>query len=196
VFHQIDAAMLLALNRGVASRPLDWLMPRLTGLHHRGWFLILVGLACVYFLWRGPRYVRVWVLCALLAVALSDSLAYRVVKKIAPRDRPCYAASATMSRAVPDVRLVAGESCPGSPSFPSNHASNMMAVGTVCWWFTRRRARWAWFLLPIVIGYTRIYLGYHYPSDVVGGWLFGGAIAAACIAVARWFLREEREGEG
>jgi membrane-associated phospholipid phosphatase len=180
---------MLAINRNTSCGAIDWLMPRLTDLHNRGWFWFVVAPICVAFLWRGPRRTRAWVLCALVAVALSDSLAFRVVKKLVPRDRPCHVVAGAM--VVPDVRVLPNYACRTSPSFPSNHASNMMAVGLVCWWFTRRRARWAWFLLPLVIGFSRVYLGVHYPSDVLGGWAMGAMIAAACLAVTRQWLPDD-----
>lgn len=193
MLQHIDTTVFLALNRGVACGPLDWLMPRLTGLHHQGWFVALVGIVCLIALWKGDRRARVWVLCALLAVGLGDGVAYRAIKRFAPRTRPCQSVTVGGSLAVPEVRLVRGESCPGSPSFPSNHATNMMALGTVCWWFTRGRKRWLWFLLPLVIGYTRIYLGYHYPSDVLGGWVLGAAMASAVLATVGRLARPHSE---
>ena len=77
-----------------------------------------------------------------------------------------------------------------SYSFPSGHAF----VGTVFYGllagilaglYPRRRARIvaAWALLVLAIGFSRVYLGYHYPTDVLGGWL----CAAAWLAMAkRW----------
>lgn len=183
--YRYDLAAFEFLNHRLACAPLDWLMPRITSLHQRGAFLAVVAIAAIALIWRGPARVRAWVLCALVAVALSDTVAYRGIKAVAPRVRPCQTAAAAGGRSVPDVRVLPGERCPGSPSFPSNHAANMAAVGAVGWWFTRRRARWAWLLLPLIIGYSRIYLGYHYPSDVLGGWVLGGAMAALCIRVAQ-----------
>ncbi|MBM3493086.1 MAG: phosphatase PAP2 family protein, partial [Armatimonadetes bacterium] len=48
---------------------------------------------------------------------------------------------------------------------------------------------WAWFLLPLVIGYTRVYLGYHYPTDVVGGWAVGAVVAAFTLGLVRMAQR-------
>ena len=182
----IDTVLFHALNTGAGNRALDALFPNLTSLHQRPWVLVALAVYCAAVLWRGSRRARVWVLCALLAVGLSDLSAARVVKRLAPRDRPCHQSVAGGAHAVLDVRLVPGARCPGSKSFPSNHAANMMALGAVCWWMTRRRSRWSfcWFLLPTVIGYTRIYLGFHYPSDVAGGWLLGAAIAAMVLWIA------------
>lgn len=183
---QIDERLFRSLNLATTNGFLDWLMPRITNLHHVKLFIAVVILGCVWALWKGDRRIRVWVLCALIAVGLSDFTASHAVKRLIHRERPCQ-------RNMVRVRLVPGEHCPGSSSFPSNHASNMMALGVVCWWFTRSRARWLWFLIPLVIGYSRIYLGYHYPSDVLGGWLLGALIAVAVLyAARRWTIDDRR----
>jgi len=47
-------------------------------------------------------------------------------------------------------------------------------------------------LLPLVIGYSRVYLGFHYPTDVVGGWLLGGCIGWLSAEVGlRWLTRRD-----
>lgn len=184
------------LNRGVANSALDWLMPRLTNLHQHAWFLALVVIACGVLLWRGDRRTRVGVLCALLAIGLADGMCSRIIKPLVPRERPCARVSPHGEMAFATTRLVPGEHCPGSRSFPSNHAANSMALGGVGWWFTRRRSRWLWFLLPFVIGYSRIYLGYHYPSDVLGGWLLGGLVAAPIVLFARRLLPQDTSMTG
>jgi membrane-associated phospholipid phosphatase len=202
LLQHLDTALFLTLNRGATNGFLDWLMPRITNLHHQAWSIVLIVLFCALVLWRGGRRARVWVVCALAATGLSDAAASRVVKALLPRERPCYRTAATAPMTVPDTRLLRGKpgllrigdprDCPGSRSFPSNHASNMMALGGVCWWFSRSNNRRGlslmWFLLPLVIGYSRIYLGYHYPSDVLGGWMLGALVAAAVIAAQRRFF--------
>jgi undecaprenyl-diphosphatase len=53
---------------------------------------------------------------------------------------------------------------------------------------TTGRKRWLWLLIPLIIGYTRIYLGYHYPSDVLGGWILGGILATSFYFALRRLL--------
>lgn len=58
------------------------------------------------------------------------------------------------------------------------------AGSTACAAPRRSPALWLVFLLPLVVGYSRLYLGKHYPSDVLGGWLVG--LLAGCAAVWAW----------
>jgi undecaprenyl-diphosphatase len=183
LLESLDHSLFSALNRGAANGFLDWLMPRITNLHKEEWFAAMVLLTCGWFIWRGPRRARLWILCAAVSIGISDLAARRVVKEVIPRERPCHMVGAQMS--YPNTRLVPGEECPGSPSFPSNHAANMAAVAAIGLWFTRRKIRWFWLLIPLIIGYSRIYLGYHYPLDVLGGWVMGSLMGGGVL----WTLK-------
>ncbi|RUA16304.1 MAG: hypothetical protein DSY55_04380 [Clostridia bacterium] len=70
-----------------------------------------------------------------------------------------------------------------SPSFISGHATTAMAVwGTLAMLVQRT---WFWLLATILIfgiGFSRLYLGVHYPGDVVGGWIAGVVVAWAVVA--------------
>lgn len=115
----------------------------------------------------------------MLTVTLSYVLVDNVLKPIVARPRPAVptptasAISATApKRALPPL--------PRTASFPSGHATSTFgaAVAVSRMW---PQTRIVWWTLALLIGYSRIYLGHHYPLDVVGGALFG-------IAVAFWVL--------
>lgn len=76
-------------------------------------------------------------------------------------------------------------------SFPSGHAllSTLLAVLWAALW--ARRAWWPLLALyPLLIGASRVYLGVHWPSDVLAGWVVGAAVAAAwCLVAGRAPLR-------
>ncbi len=209
----LDHSLFLALNRGVANSILDWVMPRITNLHKDPWFAVPVIIFVLCVLFRGRKLSKAWVICAVLAVSIADPLSVRVAKKFFNRDRPCKLSTIHPGYVLPETRMVPGETCPGSASFPSSHASNMMALATICWWFHRKSNSaikiseetepigptdwkpYLWFLLPLIIGYSRIYLGYHYPSDVIGGWICGSLISAVIIAIYRGFIKDDANSQ-
>ncbi|QDQ87745.1 undecaprenyl-diphosphatase [Alcaligenaceae bacterium SJ-26] len=72
-----------------------------------------------------------------------------------------------------------------SPSFPSNHASIMMASAFCLWYAGRRATALAWGWVTLFVSLARIYLGVHYPLDIVAGWLLGAATATIAWRVPR-----------
>jgi undecaprenyl-diphosphatase len=75
--------------------------------------------------------------------------------------------------------MLTGEMPANGRSFPSGHAANNMAVATVLLLFFPRRG-WLYLPVALLIAYSRIYTGSHWPLDVVAGMLLG--IAGGWIA--------------
>jgi undecaprenyl-diphosphatase len=119
--------------------------------------------------WRRPG---VLVLTA-AAVVTSDLLA-RALKGVVGVERPS-------SRYVHPKPLV---SPPHDHSFPSGHAATSFAAATILTAAVPRLAP-VWFLLALAIAYSRIYVGVHYPLDVIGGAALGALVATALLLLAR-----------
>ena len=110
---------------------------------------------------------------------IGGSIAGTLLKQIFGRERP---------EVVPHLVQV------DSLSFPSGHAFNSaivyLTLGALLARTEQRRAAKVYilacaFLLAVIIGFSRVYLGVHYPSDVVAGWCAGAAWAAASATLAR-----------
>jgi undecaprenyl-diphosphatase len=175
----LDSWGFLVINRVLQNPVFDVLMPILSTKR----YAVLPAAAAILMLgvWGGRR---MWVLLAVcvVAVGLSD-LGATLIRAAIQRTRPCHV--------IPDVHLLTG--CTGSFAFPSNHASNMFALATVSW-LGFSRWRWGLGVLAAAVAYSRVYVGAHYPADVVGGAIWGVAIGWACAECAlhlwpRWMDR-------
>lgn len=136
------------------------------------WILLAIGAAL---LWRRPLLA----LQVVLAVVTADLLAL-ALKGITARPRPFV----THPDPAPLLRP------PLDLSFPSGHAATSFAGATVLALLTRRRAALL-YGLAAAIACSRVYVGVHYPSDILGGAVLGVAVGAAVVWLAQ---RSERRG--
>jgi undecaprenyl-diphosphatase len=107
-----------------------------------------------------------FVLLAIVSVVVADAISSYVFKNAFLRTRPCVA--------LEGVRLLVG--CTNSPSFPSNHAVNASVLATLVALYMAR----LWLpamALALLVGYSRIYIGVHYPFDVLVGGVLGIVVA-------------------
>ena len=77
----------------------------------------------------------------------------------------------------------------------SSHAANTFAVATYCWLIFRPIYRWIaiLFLWAAVMTYSRIYLGVHYPTDVLVGGGLGVLFGLLCYRLQRFYIRRREE---
>jgi undecaprenyl-diphosphatase len=141
-----------------------------------GWIFLAVALAGAVAL-RRPQLI----LLPLAAAVASDLLA-RGIKEAVDRPRPHLPPGEPQ----PLVRL------PTDPSFPSGHASVAFACAVMLALLLPRLAALV-LVLAAAIAYSRVYLGVHYPLDVVGGAALGTAVAIALRRLAATQPRSRRQ---
>ncbi len=163
----LDEDLLRFINQGLASPFLDPLMVGLSivGLSYV-WVLIVIPL------WRSDHrpeaidFLLLFVAVELITWALKLAV-----------DRPRATGLRVVAPYLPT---------PLDPSFPSGHASRTFASAGLLG-HRLRRWRWPLYALATGIGFSRIYLGIHYPSDVLAGALLGlGAAVAYLLLAERW----------
>jgi undecaprenyl-diphosphatase len=185
---QWDTALFYSINGLAGYWP--WL-DEFMRLMSRPWTYLLPSLgALVYWYYKEGRQAVILALMLAALIGLADVTA-NSVKQLIARPRPC--------RVLTDVKKVVG--CGRAYGFPSNHAVNTAATTMFFQWIYPKVALVLW---PVValLGFNRVYVGAHYASDVVGGWLLG--VIAAWLVIRplrawRWlnFRQESRkEGQG
>jgi undecaprenyl-diphosphatase len=115
----------------------------------------------VIFLWFKKMRGLALVLAIALAVSVSDFLG-ATLKELIARDRPCHVLS--------HIKDIAN--CSNSFSFPSNHAINSFTFATIVT-LTYKNLSFLLYVSALLVGYSRVYLGVHYPTDVLSGALLG-----------------------
>lgn len=114
----------------------------------------------------------------LLVVGCAYLAAAAVIKPVVARERPVplWAAPASISPVAGNTVRRTLPPIPASMSFPSDRAAAAFgaAVAVSRMW---PKTTMVWWTLAVLIGYARIYVGHHYPLDVLGGGLLGMAIA-------------------
>ncbi|MCA1738568.1 MAG: phosphatase PAP2 family protein [Actinobacteria bacterium] len=92
--------------------------------------------------------------------------------------------------------------------FPSSHAVTAVAVGAAVWyvlslrpsesrggsWQAKARIGFAVVIVALLVGLGRVYMGAHYPSDVLAGWALGGIWVSVCLTAAEVFRRLRENG--
>jgi len=162
----LDIKLFYLINNGTQNQIFDILMPWIT--KRNNWWPF-IGAALIYLLAFGKRKGRAAVVVVGISVGLSDYTASSVIKPFIDRIRPCHI--------LEGVNLLV--TCTKSYSFPSSHAANIFALAVAGSYYFRRA--------------SRIYVGVHYPFDVVGGALFGTMISIGVIYVERKIINVRRE---
>lgn len=172
---QIDAGLFYLLNYKAQNVVFDFLMPVLTNLDYWRIPFVLLAISLLVF---GQKRGRIAVLLLVLGITLSDQVCNNLLKPLVGRVRPC--------NVLDNVHLLAN--CTRSFSFPSSHATNIF-TGTILLSFVYPRLRIALIGVAVLVAYSRVYVGVHYPFDVVAGTMLGAVCALTIIGLDRLLAR-------
>ncbi len=157
--YSVDVAIFRFINSGLANPITDKLMPFITDVTH--WYLVYVMLWFII-LFKGGKYRIGLAIGMIILVICSDQISSNLLKNLFDRPRPC--------KVLENVHLLV--TCTDSFSFPSSHAVNNFAAAMFFTIFYRH-LKWILFSVATLMALSRIFVGVHYPSDVVGGALIG-----------------------
>lgn len=186
-----ERSIFYLLNHSLSNPVFDILMPFLTT--HVEWFFVLI-LVFYGLLNRRPKDLVFLFLVMLVCVVVSDALA-NTLKHLLRRPRPFLV--------LPDVRLLVGMG--HSYAMPSGHATNTTSVATVVWFFLKQRPELSavarrffkgyLVLLVLLVGFSRVYVGVHWPGDVLAGTVLGIGVGYGVIRYIMAEAKAVREGQ-
>lgn len=169
---ELDKSWLLAIN-GAHCEWLDWLMWYISqALVWIPLYAVLIGLLIWKFGWKkGLLYT----IALVVAVGLSDWVSSGLIKHWVCRPRPTHEPS--LDGLVHIVNGYVG----GQYGFVSSHAANTMSLAVLFGLIWKKINHQGWWLMIYVAVncYSRMYLGVHYPGDILGGLVVGTIIALA-----------------
>jgi len=173
----IDRTILLWMH-GKHNSLLDQLMPFITNADN---WAIPIFLLIVFLGFKAGKKGKISLAILILALAFTDSICAQILKPLFERVRPSHVSMDGLNLLVPKG---------GKWSMPSNHAANIFALAVVLSYFYDR-IKIPLFILASLIALSRVYVGVHYPSDVIVGGLLGYAIG--WLAITSWVIIKMRE---
>jgi 4-amino-4-deoxy-L-arabinose transferase-like glycosyltransferase/membrane-associated phospholipid phosphatase len=163
--HALDVNLFHFINSTLHHPALDGVMRFLSG---NALFGPVVAGFGAWLLWKGGRRGRVLALMLAIVLPLGEQAVVNPLKRAIGRERPAVGLT--------DARLVMGK--PEGRSMPSAHAANWFAATMIAFFYYRRSSR---VMVPLAaaVAFSRVYVGAHYPTDVLVGAILGAGYAVA-----------------
>ncbi len=183
-----DSGLFHVINSLFTSSFFNWLMPIISDL---SFWQFPLGIIWLIYMIRGKKRARLIGIAAIILVVMTDQISSSVVKSYVQRDRPCNVIGSI--HCYQDGKWITTDKFgltvyDSSYSFPSSHATNL-AGQAVFWGYFYPQIAPLFYLAALVVGYSRVYLGLHYPADILGGYLLGLVLAfLVALPLRAWIL--------
>ena len=183
--NRLDRRLFTFVHSRLSSPALDWLMML---LRNPLTWIPLYAFILFWIVKYQRRYAWQFIFFSLVVFAVTDFTSASILKPLFLRQRPCFDPALQ-----PIIRHLTG--CGGQYGMPSSHASNHFGLATFWYfsikWMSNRRWRWLW-VWAFLICYAQVYVGKHYPGDILVGTVLGmsaGFLFAALFR--RWLLKKK-----
>ena len=177
ILDSIDRSILVWIHENHISI-LNQVMPFITDADN--WVLPILLLILYLGFFQGKKG-KIALCLLIISLSLNDSICAQLLKPFFERVRPSHIS-------IEGLNLLVSKG--GKWSMPSNHASNMFSLAVILSYFYDR-FKIPLFLLAIMIAISRVYVGVHYPGDVIVGALVGYSIS--WIVITLWVILKMRE---
>lgn len=161
------------------------------------WLPLLIVLALGLVIFGGFKG-RAFILCLALTLLISDTIVVKALKSSIGRLRPKQAQSVRLvhlQKATPKFLTLfkqptvrysdESDRSSSGPSFPSGHVTDNVVIA-ICFALFFRRWGWLCFVVAAAVGYSRIYLGAHWPSDVLATAFMAAGETLVMVALIEW----------
>jgi undecaprenyl-diphosphatase len=162
-YNAFDLSILQALHIEFAPK---WLQTIMVGVSSEVFFIVTSAALIIFMAVKVRTHFWKRLFFLLASVGMTDAVSAHLLKPFFGRHRPC--------QVFEEIQALAG--CAGLYSFPSNHASNTMAVAVFVFFAIHRTVGHALIYVSLIVGWSRVCLGVHYPTDVFFGYCVGGFI--------------------
>ena len=178
LFKALDIKIFFLINQTLSNPVFDSIMPLITNKNN--WVLIIIILFFYLAIMNGRRGQIAFVIL-IVVVGLTDSFSTFILKPYFGRIRPSY-------DIYEYINLLVAKG--GKWSMPSNHAANISAIAVVLSYFYDKM-KIPLYSLAVIIAFSRVYVGVHYPADVLLGGLIGYGMAWSILTL--WVILKMRE---